>query len=121
MRPGSRMLGIRPAEANSASTVPHRYRKIATREYAMRTIFWMSETRCDVCSIPSKETAPSTTSIFRMNRKNAISKVDNPNRPQKSQRALASWNVSTTSAVTTGSRLPLFLSVIAPPQQAALP
>src|SRR5438270_374587 len=97
MRPGSRTLGISPEDAKIARKVPQMYRMTDTQEYEAITNRWTSTMRV-VDSTPNKETAPSTKSILRTNRKSRIKRVERANKPQNSQRARASWKVSSIRA-----------------------
>ena len=73
------MVGIKPAEAKTASAMPQVYRKTAIPPCTVRTRFWMSNVLPP--DWPSSEMvarAPSTKSIFMMKRKKKISAVDRP-------------------------------------------
>src|SRR6266851_4579834 len=108
IRPGSKIVGIRPAEANTARNSPNPYRNAASAPCTPRT---MLVTSCARSSLPKSETvarAPSTTSIFMRKMKNRITAVEQPKNPQKILRANASRKVSRTSAsVTIPGLLPI--------------
>src|SRR5438132_2821927 len=100
------MVGIRPAEANTARNNPNPYRNAASAPCTPRTMLFTS---CARISLPKRETvarAPSTTSIFMRKMKNRMMAVEQPKNPQKILRANASRNVSRTSARVTTPELP---------------
>src|SRR6266478_9125845 len=101
MRPGSKIVGIRPADAKTARNNPKPYRKASSDPCTPRTRLLTSVARLSLPKSDIVASAPSTTSIFMMKMKNRISAVEQPKNPQKILRAKASRNVSRTSASVT--------------------
>src|SRR6266516_4069011 len=98
MRPGSKIVGIRPADAKTARNNPKPYRKASSDPCTPRTRLLTSVARLSLPKSDMVASAPSTTSIFMRKMKNRITAVEQPKNPQKILRAKASRNVSRTRA-----------------------